>query len=836
QQEDADALIALARCGDDTTVIDPGAYFLREAVRSLKGYVYTDRPVYRPGHTVHAKAVLRWMEQGQPRAFDRPQVEIVVSDPDDKVLLREQRPVDRFGSAFTSLRLPATAALGDYTITVNTQDQQATGSFAVEEYRKPEFEVAVTAPQRFYLQGTTATLRVRARYYFGQPVANGRVKYVTYSASYWSPWRSLGADAEDEGYVPAYYGDQESEAEAVLDAQGEATIAVDLPASAHDGDLSIRVEARVTDATGREVSGRSTVMATRGPFVVASQAGRWVYAPGSPARFRARVVDYEGRPQAGTSVRLSLGRAAPNDYSANPQLTPVASATLATGPDGQVEWTVPLPQEAGRLLMVAEVTAGGRTMRSRTYVWVPGKGEPGFDTEDRSVELVADKSAYAPGETATFVVRGADGAAAMLVTKEYTSTMWHLVARVGADDTLEVPITAEDVGDVWVNVAFIRDDRLFVAEKRVRVPPVDRQLRLSVEPAQAVSRPREPGVFTVRALDASGQPVSAQVSLGVVDEAVYGVRPDTTPDPTAFFYRRTYSSVYTGYSRNYAFTGYAGTQSLQLAQRRRPMSLADFKADRPERAPVRKEFPDAIHWVADLVTDATGTATVKVAYPDSLTTWRITARGVTEDTRLGAAVARTTTTKDVIVRAAPPRFLTEGDTVGVPLVAHNYLDSSQPFDVSLTATGVTAAAETPTSPIAVTIPARGEHRSTWQFTAGAVGTATFTGTARTAVDGDAVEISLPVLPYGLVREEGTSGTIAGTAEHALALTLPEASNPAARSIEVTLAPSMAGSMLGALDYLTGYPYGCTEQTLSSFLPNLTVMRAMSSLGLTPGER
>lgn len=833
---ETEGLIALARCGDDTVVNDPGGYFLRESARDLKGYVYTDRPVYRPGHTVHVKAVLRWMERGLPRPFDRQQVEIVVSDPDDKVILRQQRPVDRFGAAFTSLAIPAAAALGDYTVTINSDEQQAMGSFAVEEYRKPEFEVAVSAPQRFYLQGTQATLRVRARYYFGQPVANGRVKYVTYSTSYWSPWRSLGGDEDGEGYVPTYYGDQESEAETTLDANGEAAITVDLPTASPDGDLSIRVEARVTDATGREVSGRTSVFATQGPIVVASQANKWVYSPGAPAQFRVRVVDHEGRPQASASVRLSLGRLRPDDYSPNPELTPVASATMSTGPDGQLQWSVTLPQEPGRLLMQAEVTAGGRTMRSRTYVWMPGADEGSFDAQDRSVELVPDKSTYAPGDTARVLVRGAEGATAILVTKEYTATTWHAVRRIDAGQTLDVPVTADDVGDVWVNVAFIKDDGLFMAEKKLKVPPADRRLQVSVEPAQAVSRPREPGLFTVRTLDHAGQPVAAQLSLGVVDEAVYGVRPDTTPDPTAFFYRRNYSSVYTAYSRTYAFTGWAGTQTLQLAQRRRPLSLADFKADRPERAPVRKEFPDAIHWVADLVTDASGTATVKVAYPDSLTTWRVTARAVTEDTRLGAAVARTTTTKDVIVRAATPRFLTEGDTVRVPLVAHNYLDAGGPFEVALTARGVAALPETPTAALAVDIPARGEHRSEWAFRANAVGTARFTGAARTTADSDAVEIPVPVLPYGLVREEGTSGTLAGTAEHTLALTVPEASNPAARSIEVTLAPSMAGSMLGALDYLTGYPYGCTEQTLSSFLPNLSVMRAMTSLGLTPGER
>ncbi len=95
---------------------------------------------------------------------------------------------------------------------------------------------------------------------------------------------------------------------------------------------------------------------------------------------------------------------------------------------------------------------------------------------------------------------------------------------------------------------------------------------------------------------------------------------------------------------------------------------------------MRKDFPDAIFWVADLVTDARARRTVKVAYPDSLTTWRVTARAVTQDTRLGRPRPRTTTTKDVIVRVATPRFLTEGDTVSVPVVAHNYLPEPKAFE------------------------------------------------------------------------------------------------------------------------------------------------------------
>src|SRR5690606_1184707 len=76
---------------------------------------------------------------------------------------------------------------------------------------------------------------------------------------------------------------------------------------------------------------------------------------------------------------------------------------------------------------------------------------------------------------------------------------------------------------------------------------------------------------------------AAQLSVGIVDEALYGVRPDTTPDPLRFFYRREYNQVSTSFSRQYSFVGHSGTEQLLLARRRRPMTLADFKADRPDR-------------------------------------------------------------------------------------------------------------------------------------------------------------------------------------------------------------------------------------------------------------
>ena len=188
----------------------------------------------------------------------------------------------------------------------------------------------------------------------------------------------------------------------------------------------------------------------------------------------------------------------------------------------------------------------------------------------------------------------------------------------------------------------------------------------------------------------SGAPVSAQVSLGVIDEAVYAIRPDSTPDPVRFFYRREYTPRrHDVLARLLLRRATPASERLQLAaRRRRPFTLADFKGDKQVQPQVRKDFPDAIYWIGDLVTDAAGQAKVSLKYPDALTTWRLTARAVTRDTRAGAGIARTTTTKDLIVRVITPRFLTEGDEVVVPTIVHNYLEGAKDTSVTFAAKGL----------------------------------------------------------------------------------------------------------------------------------------------------
>jgi uncharacterized protein YfaS (alpha-2-macroglobulin family) len=835
-EQQMDGVVGIAQCGEQMAATDPGSYALQAPARELAGYIYTDKPIYRPGHTVHLKAVLRWRHLDALAPFDRAEVEVVASDPNDKVVFRRQVKVDAFGSVMADFAVPATAALGNYALRVQSGEFQATSGFEVQEYRKPEFEVIISPASRFAVQGGEAVVSIQARYYFGQPVANGQLRWVVNQQPYYSPLRwDAGFEGGEGNY---WYGDaQTAQGELRLDAEGKAQVRIPLGVDENGRDFSARIEAQVTDAANRQVSGNTIVHATFGAFLIAAQTANSVFRAGSAVETSVLAIDYTGVPQPNVPVTLALEQLTyPSGYYNAPTVTPIGSTIVTTDVEGRAAGRLTLPAQSGSFRIRVTAPSGDRQVQSDVWLWVPGPSESTDDSQDRYLELLADRKSYQPGESARLIVRGETITGPVLVTKEGQHVSWYRLLRPAATESIEVPIDEGDVGDVFVSIAYMREGRLNRAERRLSIPATSRTLQVAVTSDQAVSRPQEPGAFTVQVTDHTGQPVQAQVSLAVIDEAVYGVKADDTPDAIRFFYRREYSRVNTTFSREYYFTGYSGRDRLQLARRgRRPFTLADFKGDKPVQAQVRKDFPDAIYWVGDLVTDAQGRGRIAVTYPDALTTWRLTARAITDDTRAGTGVARTTTTKDLIVRVITPRFLTEGDEVVVPTLVHNYRSEARNASVAVQAVGLAASgpAQTPTTGL---LASGAERRDDWRFAANAVGTATITATAKTESDTDAVELPLPVLPFGIRREVGTAGSIAGAGEATTTVTVPDASNPSARTISIGLAPSLAGSMLGALDFLTTYPYGCTEQTLSSFLPNLLVTRALTELKLAPTER
>ncbi|MBK8433050.1 MAG: hypothetical protein IPL28_17915 [Chloroflexi bacterium] len=163
--------------------------------------------------------------------------------------------------------------------------------------------------------------------------------------------------------------------------------------------------------------------------------------------------------------------------------------------------------------------------------------------------------------------------------------------------------------------------------------------------------------MAVQVTNFKGEPVSAELSLGMVDEAIYSLSADLSqPLYDSFYFRRA--------SQVSSYHSFVPTRFLDYGG-----GMGGGGGEEGYGQEPRAEFPDTAAWFPALQTDANGLVTVTLTLPDSLTSWRLTARAVTADTQIGETTTNITVTQPVLVRPILPRTLTAGDDVLISVMA-----------------------------------------------------------------------------------------------------------------------------------------------------------------------
>jgi alpha-2-macroglobulin len=247
---------------------------------------------------------------------------------------------------------------------------------------------------------------------------------------------------------------------------------------------------------------------------------------------------------------------------------------------------------------------------------------------------------------------------------------------------------------------------------------------------------------------------------------------------------------------------------------------------------VRKNFADTAAWRVVTTNDA-GRAEIDWTFPDNLTTWKVKAIGIGRGTRVGEASAETVTTKNLLVRLQSPRFFRERDRVVLTANVHNRLASKKKVKVELAVTESLLVPEGERSKW-VEVPAGGEARVDFWVNVKGEGEATVRMSALSDEESDAKELKFPVLVHGMLKTESQVGSMTakgdGTEEKSLVVRVPEERRPEQTELVVRWSPTLAGAMLDALPYLLEYPYGCTEQTTSRFVPAVITKKALQMSG------
>ncbi|MEB3195576.1 MAG: MG2 domain-containing protein [Candidatus Sericytochromatia bacterium] len=793
--------------------------------RTLEAFAFTDRPVYRRGQTVFLKGVLRKrIAQGfEPLRGGTVEVNWQDARGED---LGQTRAVLSDASGFdTAFSLPEEAALGEYRARVRVGESEEWVSFVVADYRKPEFKLEILPRQVRWIGGQTAEVDLRTTYYFGAPVAGARLQTTVYSApaypSYDEETGFFARFLQDEADPVWGLGDVVLQQDLQADAGGQAALSIPLPQAGEGaaGDRLFTVVTEALDGSGRPVKSQASFRVVQSDVRLRVHAEQGLYVGGQKVRIRVETTSHEGRPLTRpVTTRLyrleSEERVSPQgDSYFETRRVSVQQGQVTTDARG-LAWLELASPGMGSYELEAEVSdAQGRHSHDVAGVWVAAAAETPSSYRYGGLQIRLDKAVYRPGDTARGMVICPEPGATVLLTLEGRTVMApRLIKLNGTIGLFELPVESAHKPNVHLAATVVNGLEFLTAERSLNVLPEDKFLAVTVSADPAKARPGDTVTYTVETRDWKGRPVEAEVALGVVDEAIYAIEPDRTPDIRSFFHGPRWNQVETAYSFAEDYSG----------------GLDKFAPD-PR---VRAQFKDTAAWYPSLRTGRSGRAAVRVRLPDNLTTWVATARAATLDTRVGTARHRLLATQDLLVRLEGPRFAVVGDEVVLAAIAHNQTGREQRIALRIEVDGVA-----PPSPGEETLalPPGGTGRVTRRIEVPAVSALTCRALARPlvgTVQGDAMAQDIPVRPDGIedflpVALEATTATPA-----TVALSLPSDALPGAQ-LEAQLQASPLSALRTGSEYLWRYPYACSEQTSARLVPDLVVGPALAKTGLPP---
>jgi uncharacterized protein YfaS (alpha-2-macroglobulin family) len=533
----------------------------------------TDRPVYRPGHTVKFKAWLRqakYDQEDQSRFAGR-RVTVYLRNPKNETVYSQALTADDYGGFSGQIELPQDAALGIYSLSHSLGTTLGGHTFRVEEYKKPEFEVKIEAPVEPVELGEKIPVVISAKYYFGAPVTEARVNYKVLRTEYdsrwypifywdwfygpgywwygydypWYPgWHLWGCRRPIWTWWPQTSGRQPeivAEGEAKIGAEGTLKIEIDtrLAQLIHgDRDHRYTISAEVRDQSRRTIAGQGEVLVARRPFKVYAWVDRGHYRVGDTvsAGFQARTLD--SKPVKGRGV-LKLWRI--TYKKGQPRETEVQKWRLDTDAQGQAKHQIQASRPGQYRLSLAVTDTRDRTIEGGYIFTVRGEGDDGARYRFAKVELVTDKRDYAAGDTVRLMINtDKKGAAVVLFVRPANGVYLppRVVHMTGKSSLQEITVTKKDMPNFFVEAFSVYDGKVHSETREVVVPPEKRVLSIKVRPSKKIFRPGEPAKLALKLTDYFQRPFQGSAVISVYDRSVeYIAGGSNIPEIKTFFWK-----------------------------------------------------------------------------------------------------------------------------------------------------------------------------------------------------------------------------------------------------------------------------------------------------------
>ena len=248
---------------------------------------------------------------------------------------------------------------------------------------------------------------------------------------------------------------------------------------------------------------------------------------------------------------------------------------------------------------------------------------------------------------------------------------------------------------------------------------------------------------------------------------------------------------------------------------------------------LREYFPETLLWQPEIHTDRAGHSTVKVPLADNITTWKVSVIASTLDGHIATASTDIRAFLPFFAELEPPKVLTVGDEIHLPVTVRNYLD--KPQSVSLDWAAEPWAQDLSPRTVQLDVSAGNYAQQTFSFRAAVPmkdAKQRLTAFNRSSAnDSDAIEKKLRIHADGQQRLAQSSSIFLG--DTSLSIEIPASALPGSVEAELVLYPNLIAHVSDAIEGIMERPYGCAEQTISSAYPSLLWLELKKSQHFPP---
>jgi alpha-2-macroglobulin len=793
----------------------------------------TAQGVYRAGDTIQYKLYLR--NQDNRRFVPPPEAKyhLKVIDPMGQTTFEvNELTLSEFGAYSGEFTVPASAPVGWYQFELSSDfgGEWEPMRVLVSDFTPAPFKVSSELNGELFRPGETITVATHARLHAGGPYADAGSRVTAQLTP-----TSLVTKNElakqfvfdtwsgNVGTQTVYQGEEN------LDDAGDlqTRFSIDAPQVLYG---QLRVESAVRDDRGKFVAGEAKASFVGRDRFVGLRQPDWILQVGKPARIEALVVDEHGEPVAGTPVHLkfrvrvttaSRVKGAGNAYLTRYEHSWITAGVPDLEPGKDADSVVITPNRPGLYEITATITdTQGREHTTKIERWGVGSGEVLWEGANSStLKIIPKKEELKVGDTARYLVQNPfPGCKALVTVERYGILKSWVMTLKDSTEVIEVPIEPDYVPGFYLSVTAFSprvdkpvENNVDLGKPAFRIgtvlsPVVDpyKELVVTAKADKEVYKPREKVTVDLQVAPRQKEVKLPPTELAVVvlDESVLDLIQGG----------RNYYDVYKGFYhldgldlRNYnLLMELVGRQNFE---KKGASPGGDGGAD----LTMRSLFKFVSYWNPSVRTDADGKAQISFEVPDNLTGWRVLAMAVTPGDLMGLGAANFKVNRPTELRPVLPNQVLEGDRFAAGFTVMNRTDQARTLTVELTAGGAVDAPAKVKQQVVAPPYKRVELRL--PVTTKGSGEVRLTARAYDASDGDLTQATVPVRKQIVTETAATYGTTTAESveEH---IAIPKEIRTDVGSVNVVLAPTVIGNLLGAFDYLRSYPYICWEQQLT----------------------